>query len=352
MRHYPRLRQILIIVILLAGIIGTIGILPVLGPYIGRNLIPSRWDPPIVDREAIPSSPFTSLWVRSNVFMEADIGDIVPLFVIDNSVFLIAGTTQNEPLSLLHLDMSDSHVIWTYPANNAELVYNSKYLFLGEQGLVTAVDMNSGEQVWRRRLPVSKAVERIVANEEMVSLDVVPTYFYVLDADTGQIRDSTTSTQTRPYFYGDHETLEFHVASSSVWAEDKQTGEITWKQSLGVTITEPPFLNNNQLIVKEGQIGRIYAFDSATGSILWQSIDEAVSNIAVDDSMIYFLTLNAQLVVLSTETGQPLATLDFAPVPLADPYERGYHVACDSGIVAVYFGDSRELFLLRYTGTP
>lgn len=283
--------------------------------------------------------------------MSVGIGDVAPLFIRDNSVFLIASTSPNEPLSLLRIGISDNQTLWTHPAYNAKLAYNSKYLFIGEKGVVTAVDMNSGEQVWRTQLPVSKAISYIAANGEDVSVDVIPTYFYAIDANTGQISLSTSSTQDRPYFYGYHETLEFHVAARSVWAEDKESGETIWKESLGLTLIESPLLSNDLLLVKEGQIGSVYAFDTATGAVVWQSQEKAVSNVVVDNSIGYFLTMNAQLLALNAETGQLLAALNFLPQTLNEPFERGYYVAAHNGMVAVYFGDSRELFLLRYTGT-
>lgn len=351
MQRHQRLRVAGIALALFVGVPLTLWLAPTVGPYIGRYLLPTRWDLPVVDRKAVVAPQFTPLWTRSDIYMSVGIGDDAPLFVIDNSIFLIAGSTPNEPLALLRLDMADGKRLWSYSSYNTKLTHNSRYFFLGEQGVVTAVDMNSGEQVWRRRLPVSKAVERIAANEELVSVDVVPTFFYVLDAETGQVYDSTALMQTRPYFYGDHETLEFHMASQSVWAQDKQSGEIVWKQSLGITLTTSPILKNNQLIVKQGQIGPVFAFESETGSPLWQSADEAVSNVAVDDAIVCFLTENAQLVVLSIETGQPVATLDFTPNALIDPFDKEYHVAIHAGVVVVYFGDSRELYAFRYSGT-
>lgn len=327
---------------------------PIVAPYIDQVLVPILlpygWAPAITDREVVTSPQFVPLWTRSSLFMPP--GEDVPLLMIDDRVFLIASTTRNASASLLGLDTSNGQTVWTQLRSGSQIVYNSKYLFLGEQGLVTAFDLYSGERVWRTRLPVPKAVEYITADEDKVGVDVAPTHYYVMDANTGEITDSATATQTPPFFYSNHETLEFHVAGSSVWAVDKQNGERIWRQDLNIEIVQSPLLSGNRLLVKEGHVAFVYAFDTATGTLIWQSQEKAASNLAVDNSILYFLTLNGQLMAVNAETGQLLATLEFTPnTPLADPYERGYYVAAHSGVVAVYFGDSRELFLLRYTGT-
>lgn len=327
---------------------------PIVSPYIERILVPLLLPygsaPAVTDREAVASPQFVPLWTRSSLFMPP--GEDVPLLMIDDRVFLIASTTRNASASLLGLDTSNGQTVWTQLRSGSQIVYNSKYLFLGEQGLVTAFDLYSGERVWRTRLPVPKAVEYITADEDKVSVDVAPTHYYVMDANTGEIIDSSTATQTPPFFYNDHETLEFGVGMRSVWAEDKQSGKEVWRQTLNIDIVQSPLLSGNRLLVKEGHLALVYAFDTATGTLIWQSQEKAASNIAVDNSILYFLTLNGQLMAVNAETGQLLATLEFTPnTPLADPYERGYYVAAHNGMVAVYFGDSRELFLLRYTGT-
>lgn len=350
-----KLRLVSLIIVLFICLPLMILFAPIVAPYIGQILwpivSPFGWASAVVDREVIASPQFVSLWTRSNVFMRAR--EDLPLLLIDERVFLIASTDQNKTLSLLGLDISDGQTAWTQSRGGSHIAQNSKYLFLGEQGLVTAFDLYSGERVWRTRLPVPKGVAYIVADEDEVSVDVAPTHFYVMDANTGEIIDSSTATQTPPFFYSDHETLEFHVAGSSVWAVNRQSGERIWRQDLNIEIVQSPLLSGNRLLVKEGHLALVYAFDTATGALIWQSQEKAASSLAVNNSILYYLTLNGQLMAVNAETGQSLATLDFTPdTPLTDPYERGYYVAAHNGMVAVYFGDSRELFLLRFTGTP
>jgi outer membrane protein assembly factor BamB len=351
-----KLRLVSLIIILIVCLPLTILFGPIVTPYINQIVVPILspygWTPTVTDRDVVASPQFVPLWARSSLFMPP--GEDIPLLMTDERVFLIASTTRSSSLSLLGLDRSDGQTIWTQPTGvGAEIRQNSRHLFLAEQGLVTAFNFYSGERIWRTRLPVPKMVHFVTTDDMNVNVDVAPTYFYVLDAATGEINQSATSSQSPSFFYSDHETLDFGVGLRSVWAEDKQSGKEIWRQTLNIDIVQLPLLSSNRLLVKEGHLALVYAFDTATGTLIWQSQEKAASNIAVDNSILYYLTLNGQLMAVNAETGQLLATLDFTPnTPLADPYERGYYVAAHNGMVAVYFGDSRELFLLHFTGTP
>ena len=91
----------------------------------------------------------------------------------------------------------------------------------------------------------------------------------------------------------------------------------------------------------------IEAVDYQTGQLLW-SLDQVVSNIAVDQTRIYVLTEQGHLLGLNPRSGQPLSFVEFDPLEYRRN-ETSYGVAVDKevGLIYVYLGDSKQLFAFR-----
>lgn len=317
-----------------------------LGIYWGR--LEPRWTPAVVHREVATLTGFEMLWTHSDVFMDLDYA--APFFAVNQWGFLSASFAVNEGASLIGLNLSDGQINWQRDDNvGAKVAHNSSYLFAGGQGQIFAFALDTGQLIWHRRTPNNMAVHHIHANEEEIGVDAAPNNYYRMSAETGYMRESTSPTQLRPYFYASNETAWFDLAGNSIEAIDIQTGDLIWRQTFS-TIKQSPLLRQNIILLQNGTLGNVVALDAATGDFLWQSEEKIGSTIAASDSVAYFVTLQGELQAVNLFTGETLGKVVFAPGELVNVTDRGgFYVAASSGMVMVYLGDSCQLFAFRFT---
>jgi outer membrane protein assembly factor BamB len=107
--------------------------------------------------------------------------------------------------------------------------------------------------------------------------------------------------------------------------------------------------------IRDHFISQIFALDSHTGAILWQTERNIKSNLAEEDGVVYFLTEDALLVAADLRTGTSLGHVQFSPglkemddFDFVNAYPR---VAVNDGVVVVYFDSARQLFAFRRVST-
>jgi outer membrane protein assembly factor BamB len=144
---------------------------------------------------------------------------------------------------------------------------------------------------------------------------------------------------------------------------DRETGGIkqsferekSYKGSEGVV--------SNGIILKRHYFGYgpVHAFSLSTGNQLWTINELVVSNIAVDGSTAYFVTMNTELAAVNIQTGEILGRLYFTPEfdPNFDYYDSNYQSSFDSfkraptiaagnGYVVVFYEDKKQLSVFRF----
>ena len=112
---------------------------------------------------------------------------------------------------------------------------------------------------------------------------------------------------------------------------------------------DEPVLSADTAYVRTGAlVGRVYAVALDTGELLWSTDRNVVSNVAVTEGMVFFLTEEGELVGVSPASGQRVATAGFSPsnLPLntSDSPVGAYLVAASEGRVFALLGDSDQLF--------
>ena len=135
-------------------------------------------------------------------------------------------------------------------------------------------------------------------------------------------------------------------------AKEVDTSSILWEYS--ITDDFDPIFTDNILIILE-QKGNIYGLDKHTGELLWNINSQVISNVATDESHLYFFTNDGYLTILDINTGQRIERLEFSSAsyelnsPPSGNIIGAYNLWVDSqnDIVVVSFGDSCQLMALK-----
>jgi len=275
-----------------------------------------------------PINTFKEIYTWSNY-------NQVPILISGNNVF-IAGYLQELGdswgsginVDVISADIYSGKVNWQAIAGSAFLLKDSNRIYaeapnnFGAAGIV-AYDINSGNPAWETRFDYDYAVGvgHLTLTETAIKAE---TYnhdneaVYTVDIETGEIKEVAKDTS--------------RYAVDEVVIYDGMKFE---KQGYGVP-------------------DKVTVTDVDNGSIIWEHNDEPViSNIAVGGKTTYFLTENNRLIALNTYTGEVLGELAFAPrfSHDFDFINTSILVAADNDIVAVYFEDSKQLSVFRFTNS-
>ena len=219
---------------------------------------------------------------------------------------------------------------------------------------VNSFDIMTGEPGWQRAIGNINGSDigyLAVADDAIaIGIDVDGyTEFQILDSGVG-FRQARRQKDAGNIFWVEPEPLRVFEAFAN---QIRVTGENAWQQSVSGCEAQPVLLPA-QIIVKTNPCGEgenrgqpgIFALSRETGQLLWQLNQGVVSNLVVDGERIVGLMSDANLVVIDAVSGVVLGMMPFSPLEFdADP---DFFVAARDGLVAVYFGDSRELAFVRY----
>jgi outer membrane protein assembly factor BamB len=113
-----------------------------------------------------------------------------------------------------------------------------------------------------------------------------------------------------------------------------------------------PILNNSVVFVRTGHVrGTVYALDGETGRIIWEK-EDAVSNVAVSNSIAFYVTIDGEVMAIDAQTGETMGRLKFNTEELVDINTSDnppYYVEAVDDMVFVYFGDTWQLFAFRFS---
>jgi outer membrane protein assembly factor BamB len=205
--------------------------------------------------------------------------------------------------------LKDSQRIYAEAPNN-----------FGAAGIV-AYDINSGSLEWETR------------------------FDYEYAAGVGHLTLTETNIRAETY----------HHSNEATYTVDIETGEIK------EVIKDTPRYAVDEVVIYHGMKfekqgygvpDKVTATKVDDGSIIWEYKDEPViSNIAVGGAITYVLTKNNKLIALNTDTGEILGKLAFAP-RFSNDFDfinTSVLVAAEGDIVAVYYEDSKQLSVFRFT---
>lgn len=332
---------------------------------------------PTVDRGTVASSFYTappsSLFTEINVFKDINTGSRgkeSPLALVDNTLYLtgfLGEENQENGLSLISANIMNGQVNWQVATGDYFLATDSQYIYApfpgsGNTG-ITAYDKNSGEVMWQTPFPfgVAIGIEYLAVTGPFLNVKTYHRHqgaFYVINPTTGKILIQTAKTDP------DKQLFIFMIENGVVyeWLGNSITasGDKEWKAELAANQDfynrelAAPIVTDELFLIrrKYPAYSPITAIDKQTGSIVWEIAETAVSNLAVDQAVMFFVTKKAELRVVEVKTGKVLGSLEFSPAFGEDFYfpNNSILVAADKGTVAVYFEDKRQLSIFHFEG--
>ena len=255
-----------------------------------------------------------------------------PLLIVDDKI-LIAGDIEDE-LSNNYYDQHD--------------------LF--------AVDISTGTIYWQTAIDVS-GVNRLATDGERVYMQasgdggVEPAHIQALNLQSGDLLwdtrlDFSYAIYVRFLTLTDSDLIAItgNRGQEAQYRLDRETGEIKERRSNDFVETRPQYAG---LIFEREEywmFNTVVAVREADSAVVWRYEQTVVSNVAVNGPITYFVTQDAQLVVVNTQTGELLGQMQFTPVFPAD-FDFSNNViivAAADDLVAVYFPDQQQLSIFRF----
>lgn len=236
-----------------------------------------------------------------------------------------------------------------------DVLYAVEAFFL--ETAVNAYSLRTGERLWHHKLGAVNGSDADYAAlvEDRIGVRISQdqfSAFYLLDRQAGTMRQ-TRQGNAGTVFWMEKEPPRLYAASTDTISISETA---PWQVQVGGCDTKA-HLTAAVVLVRAQECGsrlqaRLYGLDRQTGQERWRFDRAVVSNLAIDGSHVSFLTTGGQLLTLDAETGRELTVLLFTPNMLAfqqpdDETAASFFVAAHHGLLAVYFGDSRQLFAYR-----
>ncbi|GAB4267998.1 MAG: hypothetical protein Kow0080_10520 [Candidatus Promineifilaceae bacterium] len=283
-----------------------------------------------------------------------------PPAVDEGAAYIVGSIDPDSRPDLIRLNLQTGEVAWRAPAEDDQFPLTaSGKVFIednhGTTGGVRALNGLTGHEIWTRsfRLLGGSHVDYFSVVDSGLSVrlqDSILGSYYLIDQETGQtIQQKRSNTQF--VFLIDRDPLRVYealpgmvrVSSREGW-QAEVPGDNLYPQAAGdvILVQYTPF---------GSQADALMALDRVTGAVLWQRMEPVVSNTAVSGSTLFTLIElqgGVQLLALDLHSGDLLGTMLFSED--ADLSRADYFVATDGKVTAVYFGDSRELFVLNWLG--
>lgn len=223
----------------------------------------------------------------------------------------------------------------------------------GLRTAVVAYDLQTGERVWQHKLGLingSDASYMAMAGGQVVVRINSGDFneFFALSMENGR-QEVRQRQEAYPIFLLEKEPPRlYEVVATGV--RMTQTG--FWQQEFDSCGIVPQVYQEVLLLwLQQCQepLGRVLALNRYTGDLLWQLDAPGLGNIALNDAGIAFvLTADGWLRAVQARSGRAAGFVQFgASLALAET--AVFYVAAQDDAVAVYTGDSRQMFTFRYT---
>jgi len=313
-----------------------------------------------------------SAFTRRHTFTDVSIwGDYkaIPLAMNSDTIFFagqVGQTTTGINLKLFSADISTGKINWQATAGSGFIALDSKNIyaqapnsFAGPAVSIVAYDIGSGSEVWRTTFDWNYAIgiEYMVLAPQSLEVTTINhnnSEIYLIEPENGNIQTSFKDKDEYTLFMVENETF-YDWTGKYVTA----TGKINWKTQVSdenyvrpAIDTIAPVIANGLILVKsgDGAYSPITALRKNDGSIVWKFEQIVVSNIAVDGSVAYFLTENAQLVAINSQTGEVLGVADFTPKFYKDFdfVNTSIYVVAYNKTVAIYFENTNQITIMRF----
>jgi outer membrane protein assembly factor BamB len=249
------------------------------------------------------------LWRRNEIFIGED--QQSNLVAGDGKVFILGSDERKTVSKIMAFDAVTGALLWsTREYIGTALIFREGHLLVGGIGEVISFNPADGSRIWTKKLPLGRSVLRLYFIDEVVYADMGTRYF-IMSPQTGEI------------------LREVHGSDF----ED-----------------EPPFWLNPPNGWETFLGGRI-SLHRATGWVHWDAEENLISKAAFNQSKLFALTEDGQLLQIDLTTDITTRLVLFKPTPFMLQNERGnilnYYVSGDANYLFAYLGDSGQLFAFK-----
>lgn len=280
------------------------------------------------------------------------------MMVKNGKLFFQGSINQGDPTQITVLNASDgSFIANSKPtSNDAQFTTDGEalYIGIGHKGEIYKYDYFDRKQIWITQLGdvIGPCCFNIIDGELQMSWQ--KDRYYQVSLDNGSINSDYAKSRVFR-----HEDGIFYEGAGNVLMARMMDNTILWRARVGSQIEQQPVFRNDKIFFNNNSTpqGVVYAIDQFSGTILWITEDLAVSNVAVSDQRIYFLTIGGDLVGVGQNSGKKEITVKFISDGEFHNYEKyrntntDYQVAYDDVTKTVFLllGDSGQLLAFEET---
>ena len=274
----------------------------------------------------------------------------------------------------------DGRVIWSRDlgpyTRSAPLVADGK-VFVGGHFQVSALDAETGEQLWSVETPGPMDHATTIANNNLVFVGMTNHRILALDQDTGeQTWDFKAHLPISASALVHNGVAYVTSAGNIIYGLDAQTGEQLWKHKLRGNVKTTPALRDGRIYVADDE-GNLYFIDADDGRrrLRFLTAGSASGPPVVTNDTVYFPSGGTLYAIDTDVKGMPglywikrawfqvwIWQVPFVPAPPAQrgerwrfaPEDRASQGVVGSPAIAAgvyYIGDSDGLFYARDAAT-
>ncbi len=319
------------------------------------------YEPATEKHQATPNPSLSLMWVNEDVYLPPH-SNAIYLYASPQELLAFGAKKRCGYNRLNAFDVATGGFLRyeqdvTYDSGINHTTANSQYIVWGfsrtgkagpdisQAGGISVYDRQLGDVIWRQRFFGPRAFvlqDNLILVVESDLGWPIPPMSYLIEAKNGRVLESVASpvpmtSSPYPYLY----------SSLGVIPSTDMTDWLDTFQN----VYQSPIVQEPYIILRENDganIGIVSLFDKQEGNLMWSSSQVVVSNATATEKFVFYLTDSAELIAADLHTGQTIASVTFTPAQVQLGEDRGFYVAAnESNQIFVYFGDSRQLSLLR-----
>ncbi len=318
------------------------------------------YPPPSISHSINELSGLAEIWSLKNIYV--DHYSSPNLVASDGKVIILGTTTNTSEQEMTCFDGQTGKVVWRktklgqdqfdLPPDVIYATPGGLYVGIGGIPYVKKYDLSTGNLIWSQSLSGRGMLSLYVYGDEVqINTGATIDIFTVLNATNGQVIRVVKG----DIFIRTPEETFLPIGSYGLQANNTATGERLWEVLYDPRFYKAPIFTENTIYVRSGSLmGRVYAIQSSSGVILWETNNVVVSSIALSmrRQSIYALTINGELWRINIDSGHHTVIGQFSNLPFSlsgRDFLGAYDIAYDESTETLYIvlGDSLQLFALK-----
>lgn len=312
-----------------------------------------RYSTNIYEHNVNPTSEFEVIWSRGGIYTIQLASS--KLMDANSELVCFIGAMKNDGQSesINCLNPLNGELLWQKSNNtSANILIYKDGVYVDSNGMpgVEKYDLN-GMLLWTQRLKGTGVVNLYIFDGNLQVL-VVPKKLVELNLSDGSIAQEL-SEGFKAFIKTDRETIIYEDGVKFLSTDMKN---VIWHNNqLDRSLWMAPVLLSDTILLRTGKVrGSVYALDRKTGTMLWKTSDNIISNIAYSETKktIYLLTLEGSLIAVNQISGEEKHLAQFTSTPFILNGEQqvgSYDLAFDDSLNMLFLilGDSRQLIAFQ-----